>query len=546
MTVGFINDKKKNIEAPLIENSFTNAICYGQTGSGKTTGFILPNIENRIKLNHGILIYDFKGNIHTHVKILADTYNKLDKVHEIGKPWGKNIDLLKYSSTHSLENMFHSLSERNKGDDYWANSAKNLFENLYTLLKTMCLLTEEIFSYDKECIAHDYKLTKERYTPTLKNISTICRSAKSLVSFFSDTKTRIDFFEEVIAYVISEYCTYGNKKKMNKLLVYNKDFQEAYEALGEYHAIATERSNSGNNGVLQVLNNTITSTATKEFLSKDEFDIVEALNRGEIIIINVQNMNNQMVALLNSSIHEQLVIRASLEITTPITIVIDECHRVICKNSLPDVDICRESKFEYIMATQDISLLANFIGESVTYMLLRNITSQYSFKTTIETADSNSDKLGKREYVNLLNHKRFLADPLFFTQQELLEIEYKYQKMHAISKVVELRTNQRYIVQFIPIYSKENVALVKFIDTGKIKIVDLEYATDLIDNYEIVATPNYDKTKNTSQANLFTHSISPIRKITNKLENLNVTMEDIIHKIDILSQEVSSIQRSKQ
>ena len=59
MGIGFMNEEKIIENNLLVKETFTNAICYGQTGSGKTTGFILPNIQNRMKLNHGLLIYDF-------------------------------------------------------------------------------------------------------------------------------------------------------------------------------------------------------------------------------------------------------------------------------------------------------------------------------------------------------------------------------------------------------------------------------------------------------------------------------------------------------
>lgn len=49
MNVGFLTHVNKNIAIPIIEKIFTNAICYGETGSGKTTGFMLPNIKERIE-----------------------------------------------------------------------------------------------------------------------------------------------------------------------------------------------------------------------------------------------------------------------------------------------------------------------------------------------------------------------------------------------------------------------------------------------------------------------------------------------------------------
>lgn len=57
-TLGFAQNNTKTIKLPLVQENFTNAICFGKTGSGKTTGFILPNIKDRIDKGHGVLIYD--------------------------------------------------------------------------------------------------------------------------------------------------------------------------------------------------------------------------------------------------------------------------------------------------------------------------------------------------------------------------------------------------------------------------------------------------------------------------------------------------------
>ena len=90
--MGFINKNETQTVLPIVEDTFTNAICYGQTGSGKTTGFMLQNIENRIKLGHGILIYDFKGNFHEQVKVLASKHYKLNDLFD-RFIWSLNFEL---------------------------------------------------------------------------------------------------------------------------------------------------------------------------------------------------------------------------------------------------------------------------------------------------------------------------------------------------------------------------------------------------------------------------------------------------------------------
>ena len=75
--MGFNNSKNKSVKEMIINKDFTNGIIFGRTGSGKTTCAILPNIEDRIKSDYGLLIYDFKGNLHLQTKYIANKYNKL-------------------------------------------------------------------------------------------------------------------------------------------------------------------------------------------------------------------------------------------------------------------------------------------------------------------------------------------------------------------------------------------------------------------------------------------------------------------------------------
>ena len=78
MSLGFNSQKGKYIKKIEVVKDFTNAIFFGRTGTGKTTGAILPTIEDRIKSGYGLLIYDFKGNLHNQVKCIANKYDKLN------------------------------------------------------------------------------------------------------------------------------------------------------------------------------------------------------------------------------------------------------------------------------------------------------------------------------------------------------------------------------------------------------------------------------------------------------------------------------------
>ncbi len=100
---------------------------------------------------------------------------------------------------------------------------------------------------------------------------------------------------------------------------------------------------------MQVLANTLLSIADKEFFSSDRFDIVENLLSGKIIIINVNGFNTQMLNFLNLSIYNRLIMQIAIKTKREaVSIFIDEAQKVINYKSLPDVDVCRENRFEFI------------------------------------------------------------------------------------------------------------------------------------------------------------------------------------------------------
>ena len=94
---GFIQETIPT-QSPKVLTDFRHALCVGETGCGKTTSFMLPNIADRIKAGHGMLIMDFKGNLHEQVKVLAEQQNRLIDVVEIGVPWGTSINLFQNMS----------------------------------------------------------------------------------------------------------------------------------------------------------------------------------------------------------------------------------------------------------------------------------------------------------------------------------------------------------------------------------------------------------------------------------------------------------------
>ncbi len=547
--IGFMNHNLKE-QLPIVKETFTNAICYGQTGSGKTTGFLLPNIKNRMKLNHGLLIYDFKGNLHEQVKYIAQQQNKLDDVYEIGKPWGETIDILKYASSKSLQSLFDSISDNDKSrDTYWANSAYTIFENIFFLLKDLKLITSMIYKIDNDIIKYDYDESQTIYNPILKNIFNIVKSSKSLVYFFSEIELKIKAIKDIVDAVIVTYLKDDIKDKLNQILKLQQDITQYYENLSEYHTLDTKgESVGGKNGVLQVLNQILLSVSTQEFFNDDKFDIVQNLQQGKIIIINLSQFNTKMMNFLNLSIYTRLIEQTALSnIKQPITIFIDEAQKVLNEHSIPDVDICRENKFEFLLSTQDIALLVKQIGDLNSYLLLRNITTQFSFKT-IDGSDKVT-KLKEFEYVDLLNNKQYKTKPIFIDTKDLALSEYHYQKKVDAFRFVNTKAKYKFILKYSPSLVLENKLISYHIAKNKSETIDIYYGTKFIDDYiknkidilspKLIKIRTDKKIKSAKKrARQTDDEFTPIQKLQIKIAQIELDMNKLFKENNYLNHQV--------
>ena len=489
--MGFVTKEIKNEIAPIVKENFTNAICYGKTGSGKTTGFMLPNIENRMKSNHGMLIYDFKGNLHKHIKLLAKKYDKLDDVYEIGKPWGKKINLIKTINKKTLRSLFSNLSGDTYSLDYWENAAANLLENIYMIHKNLSLTLDtikEINSLHSE-YSIEIKILNQ-YQVNLKSLFQSCNSVGAIVYFLQDTFVDLNVIENTFVDLTELISTFADIKDLVKTTIrYFNKAKTSFEALDEYYtmSVSKESETGGKYGVLNVLNTTLSSAALNEYINTDEFNITQALRDEKIVIVNLNDIDNKILGMFNLLIYQELQ-RSILHTTnlSDVTIFIDEAQKVLHHEYLPDVDVCRESRFEYIFATQDKMLLESTIGRYAD-ILLKNVVEQYSFAT------NDTNKLKEFEYKNLILNKTYYAKPMFLDDKELFNIEYFYQKQNGILKYADLKnTKKQYIVEFVPEYFENGDILVKF-KNNKTQIVKYKIDDDSILQRYMLTISSKDK-----------------------------------------------------
>ena len=138
--MGFIKEKKPtkvSNNSLIVTKDFTHSCAIGQTGCGKTSSYIYPNLEQRIKDKDAILFFDYKGKEHQAVKYFAKEDNRFDDVIEIGKDWGKSINLLKYMSKGDLEDFIKRIGTRSF---------------FVFLLPVLCIPT--FITHDRKCYAN--------------------------------------------------------------------------------------------------------------------------------------------------------------------------------------------------------------------------------------------------------------------------------------------------------------------------------------------------------------------------------------------------------
>lgn len=396
----------------LVPTNFTNAICYGQTGSGKTSSFILPNIKNRIALGHTIIVFDYKGNMHLKVKAIAQRLGRLKDVIEIGTLWGKRINVLDGLSEKEIDTL---LNASGVNSDYWDMAGRSLFKSLYF----SSLELSDLYNFLKDNkIEEHFKLHMFKKQPTFATIYELLKSER-IAQYISKIGGVISLIHQLLV----KHDTLKDKKKLI-LAHFEKKLRHFALELGNYQNIKDSDTDSGNKAVMHHLNNTIKDLARISFLNDTNAQKIGALIENKIVVINSENIGKIATQIINARLFSTLKKRAGKSATTPVSIFIDEAHKVITAQSLPETSICRECKFEYIMATQDELLLQRQIGILPTEEMLVNIVYMISFKNI---NDERCKDLDSFYYVQ--GKTKGKAEPMFIDVQEEIGVEMMFQKL---------------------------------------------------------------------------------------------------------------------
>ena len=147
----------------------------------------------------------------------------------------------------------------------------------------------------------------------------------------------------------------------------------------------------------------------------------------------------------------------------PVSIIIDEAQKILHKDYLPETDVCRESRFKYIFATQSEVLLKNKLSSDKFDELISNIATRCSFAT------NTNDLEEIHEYIDNKN-RTYFAEPLFINQKDLFEVEVKYQKEKEVFSFIEEDKNNCFYLKLDAKLFEQNRVYKVFEDGKKVEV----------------------------------------------------------------------------
>ena len=372
---GFGDKIEKNV-IPAVD--FQHVLCEGATGSGKTASLILPTLEDRIKRGHAIIFFDHKGHEHKKVKHLAQKVGRLDDVVEIGKPHGSYINLMAELDTIRLKEMINDNGMSK--DPYWANSAANLLEDIVSLLRRlyMIVLALKTFGgFDEKLFVmlealNDYGIDMYE-KPSFQTLAKIIATPKKLSHF----KEIVSVLPNALEMMLGE----DDDKGAQLRLVYAKilTLKKVLESSDRF-ILSTDKSdvNSGNNAVLQHLDNTIASYAKKDYVNTNEYSIATLMKKNAIIIVDTQSFGDDVMKIFLESMLKKAVMRLRTGSTSPLSVFIDEANRVLFPSIDLHSDVLREASVELVLAIQNEEQMISKFSQIVWDSIKLNIKHQYT------------------------------------------------------------------------------------------------------------------------------------------------------------------------
>ena len=458
-TMGFINQTNNNNQTKqtIVPLNFTHSCAIGQTGCGKTSSYIYPNIQDRIKRGHSLMVYDYKGKEHTSVKYFASQHNRLDDVVEIGKYWGESINILKYMHSGDLEDFLTDLFALNDTEnDFWGKSAVNISVAILDIIDAIEKVTDAaeqtgvVADFQKRLYAkNDYKYPTKK---TLYSLSLVSASLDSLRGFVQNLDSLQNNMKNIMVEEIVNYKELPKEEvfeKFKKLAYYLQNLKhvikDARKKLEEFGNLSSSSASKTYQTILLSVNSPLIGIAGKKSLNTDSFDIIEALENKKIIIINAQMFSEDVLASFSSSLFKEFAKRTVKKNLQPISIFVDEAQRVVSKNFDLPVDVFREAKVEFFLSFQNSELMISALGENKFEALLQNLSDRFIYKNVGYFKELDTSQLECFEYVHdgKKDAKIQQATPLFLEDDDTFKVELEYQKRLELHSMFDLDIEDR-------------------------------------------------------------------------------------------------------
>lgn len=506
-TMGFIQAKQidttKKASSIIVPQTFTHSIAFGQTGCGKTSSFIYPNLLERLKSGHGVLLYDYKGKEHLSVKYLAHQAGRLGDVVEIGKPWGESINLIEKMDEDELDKFFDNILKHGEDSKYWQNSAKSLGQTLLAVLKGVAAFSRSLQAIDgierSEIETSSLEGFKYPTTRTLHSLVKICKTFEVLKVFISDLNGLVEEAESMIKtaakFALAEAPLNTTlKAKLTDVIAKKEALKTIIETnKNSLDSFGGDSNENLTQNIMGSLLSPLLSLSQNESFNSNEFDITQELNAGKIVIINVESLSNSVMESLNNTILYELSKRTKSLNINPISIFIDEVQRVVSKNTDLPIDVFREAKVDLFLATQNSALLKEKLKEEKFDALMGNLTQKFYFESSNDEELETELALKELEtFAYICSDDDYLhqykSKPLFLDRDKLILVEFKYQKSKKVLEnfLYKYRTT-KVILDYDSRLYKDNRVVVIDVVTKKEYILDsltkenIEYLKDELD-----------------------------------------------------------------
>lgn len=435
-------EKEAMHKTPIVPVDFKHCAIVGETGCGKTSSAILPNIDHRISENHGILVYDYKGNMHAVVKAIAKRHDRLEDVVMIGQPWGKKINLISAMSIKDIDSLVMDMIQMKPDDTFWMNSTRSLiipaielFRKVEKVKKGLADAQEKIdFTVEAEVDTGNIREKENivvRYDlhPCFRSVSEAYSSIFSIKAFASHYDT--------VRKRVERWAT-ENEKVLKEDIYLAIDLIDLVDHLKTLEKTHNQYKNmpvdkySTYTSVHMTVTAALENLSTEEYLNTEEADVADLLNHGKIVIVDTREIKSDLLAYFTKSVFENLRLRFGNAIHAPVTIFIDEAQKVLNANLEIPVDTMREARVEVFMAFQNAALLRQKIGEDGYEALHTNLTKKIVYKNDVPFGDVQTEDLDVFEYRTNMDGNNF--ETVFKTEymdigkSEIFEAEHDHQK----------------------------------------------------------------------------------------------------------------------